>query len=101
MSENIGKHLFEISSHGTPWYRGVITKETAKTYLLEGGHRALKHPAYVLLDAGSDPDKARRAFSVVWRSFGGEVGALEDALKDAQHRRRTAAIAALSASVSS
>ena len=99
MSENVGKHLIEIS-YGAYYYRGTVVSETDKYFMLSPGggarvRRAMKGATLVLIGAERDPREAIKAYERVYRSFTDEIKSAEAALSEVRQRRRAATIAAL------
>lgn len=103
MDENIGKHFIEGSSFGFANYRGVIEKETDKTFTVRPrgslyARRVSKGSGgYVLLPADADVDAACKRYSDVIRSFNDKIRAAESELRDLKQRRNLEAMDALAA----
>jgi hypothetical protein len=96
MSENIGKHVFELYGSRAS-FRGTIERETPSTWGMKGGRRKFKDPREVLIDGSIDPKAADEAFRKAFAEHDAEIADARETLWRLEREQREAAIAAMKA----
>jgi hypothetical protein len=98
----IGGHLFTVDEkYCSVYYRGVVAKETDKSFLIEdknprGNHlKVLKAKHYVVAPPDVDPKAALDAFETIKKTFAAGVKDLRDRLAAEQARQFESSLAAL------
>jgi hypothetical protein len=102
VGKTIGGHLFTVDEkYCSVFYRGVIVKETDKSFLIEDKNwcgsngKVLKSKHYVVAPPDADPKQVLAAFETVKKTFASSVVILRAKLAAEQARQFESSLAAL------
>jgi hypothetical protein len=101
VGKTIDGHLFVVDEQScSVSYRGVILKETDKSFLIKdkqwrNPQRVLKSKHYVIAQPGVDPKQVTDAFETIRKTFVGSVDNLRGKLAAERARQFESSLAAL------
>jgi hypothetical protein len=102
VGDTVGGHLFTVDEkYCSAYYRGVVSKETDKSFLLEDKNwrnnhtKVLKSKHYVVAPPDADPKAVLDAFETIKKTFAAGVKDLRDKLAAEQARQFASSLAAL------